>query len=167
MTLQRTSWGFGRIALLLSVSWILAVGLFFYPKWKYSNTEATLGWDVSGYYFYLPAIFIYHDLKEQKFKDSLLAKYNPTSSPYQSYQYKNGSYVMKYSAGMEVRYSPFFFTAHLLAKPMGYEPNGFSYPYQLAIGWGSLIIAITGLIFLYKILRVFFSSAVTGVVLLL
>jgi hypothetical protein len=74
-----------RMSLLLCSCWILIVGLFYYPKWEQGGTEATLSWDVSGYYFYLPSALIYHDLGKQQFKDSLLAKYNPASSPYQSY----------------------------------------------------------------------------------
>src|SRR5258708_2548325 len=167
--MKRTNikYDFSKIALLLSMCWILGVGCFYYPKWNQGGTEATLSWDVSGYYFYLPAHFIYHDLKQQKFKDSILLKYNPTSSPYQSYQYKNGNYIMKYTAGMAVMYSPFFFTAHLFAKTNGYEADGFSYPYQLVVGLGSLLIAFIGLIFLRKILLQYFSSTVTGIVLLL
>lgn len=158
---------FARTALLLSCAWVVVTGIFYYPKWKYGGTEATISWDVSGYYFYLPSIFIYHDLKEQKFKDSLLAKYQPTTSPYQSYQYSNGHYVMKYASGMALMYAPFFWTAHLLARPLGYEPDGFSYPYQLAIGLGSILIALIGLLLLYKMLSLYFSSRTTGTVLLL
>lgn len=158
---------FARTAWLLSCAWILAVGLFYYPKWNFSATESTLSWDVSGYYFYLPAIFIYKDLKMQEFKGPLLEKYRPTTSPYQSYPLGDNTLVMKYSSGMAVMYAPFFFMAHLLAGPLGYEADGFSFPYQLAIGLGSLLVALLGLYLLYRILSLYFSSLVTGLVLLL
>ena len=56
-----------------------------YPKWKLDRTEATISWDVSGYYFYLPAIFIYKDIKKVKFKQAIQDKYHPASSPYQTF----------------------------------------------------------------------------------
>ena len=158
---------FARTAWLLSCAWILAVGLFYYPKWNFSATESTLSWDVSGYYFYLPAIFIHRDLKKQEFKVPLLEKYRPTTSPYQSYPLGDSTLVMKYSSGMAVMYAPFFFIAHSLASPLGYEADGFSFPYQLAIGLGSLLVALLGLYLVYRILLLYFSSLVTGLVLLL
>ena len=45
-------------AWLFGCAIILAGGLFYYPKWQKPDTEATIGWDVSGYYAYLPAAFI-------------------------------------------------------------------------------------------------------------
>jgi hypothetical protein len=156
-----------KLSLLICSFWILVVGIFYYPKWNYPQTEATLSWDVSGYYFYLPAIFIYKDLKQQKFKEAITQQYNPTPDPYQSYKYKNGNYVMKYSAGMAVLYSPFFFIAHMLAKPLGYAADGFSYPYQLAIGIEGLLISLFGLVLLRKILIRYFSHTTTAIVLFL
>ena len=158
---------FGRPALLISCLWILAVGLFYYPKWKQEGTEATLSWDVSGYYFYLPATFIYRDLDRLAFKDSLLARYRPATSPYQSWQLPNGKWVMKYASGMALMYSPAFFLAHALAPAFGYPADGFSYPYQLAIGLWSLVVALVGLVFLYRVLRVYFTGPVSGLTLLL
>jgi hypothetical protein len=157
----------GTGGLLICSCWILAVGLFYYPKWNYPQTESTISWDVSGYYFYLPAIFIYKDLKQQKFKENITQKYEPTPDPYQSYKYRNGNYVMKYSAGMAILYSPFFFIAHMLARPLGYAADGFSYPYQVAIGIEGLLISILGLVLLRKILIRYFSSITTAIVLFL
>ena len=47
---------------------ILGIGLIvfsltYYPRYKQGGGEATISWDVSGYYWYLPALFIYKDLK--------------------------------------------------------------------------------------------------------
>jgi hypothetical protein len=160
---------FSKLALFISAFWILAVGFFYYPKWEQKGTEATISWDVSGYYHYLPAIFIYKSLRQQQYKDSLLDKYQPTplGNHYESYRHSSGNMVMKYSIGQAVLFSPFFFIAHILAGPSGYEPDGYSYPYNFAVGVGGLLIAITGLFFLRKILLRYFSAAVTGVVLLL
>ncbi|MCB9274811.1 MAG: hypothetical protein H6564_12280 [Lewinellaceae bacterium] len=147
---------------------LLATGLLYYPKWKMAQTEATISWDVSGYYFYLPAVFIYKDLKQVSFRETIHEKYHPASSPYQAFEHPSGHYVMKYSAGMAVQYLPFFLAAHVLAKPFGYEADGFSRPYQLAIGLGSLLVAMLGLWLLRNNLLVYFpDKAVAGVLLLL
>ncbi|MBK8444446.1 MAG: hypothetical protein IPL35_13975 [Sphingobacteriales bacterium] len=61
------------------------IAFFFYPKWKQSRTEATLSWDVSGYYMYLPAIFIYKDLRHCAFGDDIIQKYYPSPAFEQAY----------------------------------------------------------------------------------
>jgi hypothetical protein len=73
---------------------------------------------------------------------------------------------MKYSAGMAVLYLPFFAIAHLLAPSLGYAADGFSYPYQLAIGLSSLLWALAGLFILRRILLIFFKDRTTALVLL-
>ncbi len=88
---------------------ILYAGVAYYPKWKQGGSEATLSWDVLGYYMYLPAVFIYGDIKKCGFKDSILAKYQPTPDFQQAFVHSNGNYVMKYSSGQAVMMAPFFF----------------------------------------------------------
>ena len=152
---------FSKYAYWLCVAVLTYTAFFFYPKWEKSGSEATLSWDVCGYYYYLPAIFIYKDLKNVAFHTDLDKKY----------QYQGGDFyaalplsslhsgvagqqimVMKYTSGMAIMYAPAFFIAHLLAKPLGYEADGFSKPYQMAIGIWSLLWSFVGLWFLRKVL---------------
>jgi hypothetical protein len=110
------------------------------------GTAAVISWDVSGYYLYLPATIIHHDLKELRFHEQLLRDYAPTPDFQQAFRHPtSGHYVMKYSAGMAVQYLPFFLLAHVLAAPLGYPADGFSMPYQLAILLASLLVASLGL----------------------
>jgi hypothetical protein len=146
---------------------MLAVNTLYYPKWKIPQTEATISWDVSGYYLYLPALFIYKDIKQVAFLEEVHQKYQPASSPYQAFQHESGSRVMKYSAGLAVQYLPFFLLGHSLAAPLGYPADGFSLPYQLAISLGSLLVAILGLWFLRRILLIYFHDKSVAAVLLL
>ncbi len=143
---------------------IFITSFFYYPKWNKPGSEATIGWDVSGYYWYLPSMFIYKDLKEQKFAPAIMQKYAPTPQVEQYFKNRNGYYVMKYSIGQAIQYSPFFFIAHLLAKPLGFEADGFSAPYQFAIQFGSLVICFIGLWFMRKALLEYFSDKVTTIV---
>src|SRR4051812_14407881 len=98
----------------------------YYPRWNKPGIEATISWDVSGYYWYLPSIFIYKDLKHQEFKDNILHKYQPTGDFQQGFQLPDGNYVMKYASGMAVMFLPFFAAGHLAAGMFGYPQDGFS-----------------------------------------
>lgn len=131
----------------------------YYPKYKQSGGEATISWDVSGYYWYLPSLFIYKDLKQLTFSDSLRQKYACSPDNQQITFLPDGGKVLKYSSGMACQYLPFFAVAHMLAKPLGYEQDGFSTPYQLSVHIGALCMLLIGLWFLRKILLLYFEDA--------
>ncbi|MEM9847780.1 MAG: glycosyltransferase family 39 protein, partial [Bacteroidota bacterium] len=156
-----------RFALIFSYAFLFVVGVFYYPKWEKGGTEATLSWDVSGYYFYLPAFLIYEDAKQLAFAPELLKKYRPTPDLQQAYRHESGNMVMKYSSGQALVFSPFFAIAHLIAEQQPqYPADGFSFPYQLAIGLGSLLICFIGLFFLAKILNYYFDDRIAALTLL-
>jgi hypothetical protein len=152
-----------RFSLIICLLAILYTGLNYYPKWEKQGTEATISWDVSGYYMYLPAFLIYKDAKKCSFKDSVIQKYYPTPDFQQAFQHASGNYVMKYSSGQAIMMLPFFLTAHLFAKISSYTADGFSYPYQIAIGLGMLVYAFIGLWYLRKVLLTYFSDTVTAI----
>lgn len=135
----------------------------YYPKWEKGGSEATISWDVSGYYWYLPATFIYKDLKKLQFSDSILKKYAPTPNLIQANPTENGNYVMGYSCGQALHFLPAFAVAHWLAPKLGYAADGFSRPYQVAISLNSLLIAFLGLYFLRKNLLHYFNDNVTAI----
>jgi len=70
---------------------------------------------------------------------------------------------MKYSMGMSILYSPFFFIGHLYAKISDYPADGFSLPYQYAIFIGGQVFTVTGIIALRKVLIQFFSDKITAI----
>ncbi len=142
---------------------------FFYPRYKQLGTESVISYDVSGYYWYLPSMFIYHDLKHQSFKDNILSKYSPTADMefLQGYKLPNGNYVMKYAAGMAVMYLPFFAVAHAVAAPLGYPADGFSLPYQLAIQVGGLLVGLLGLWYFRRLMLRFYEDRVVALVVLI
>ncbi|MCB0656726.1 MAG: hypothetical protein KDC57_11350 [Saprospiraceae bacterium] len=165
MNVSHRSWSLW--AFLLACLWIWAVGFFYYPKWKKSRTEATISWDVSGYYYYLPAIFIYHDIKHLAWSDSIQQKYYPASTQYQAFDHPSGVKVMKYAAGMAVQYLPWFLIAHGIAHLTDYPADGFSPPYQFMLSFGSILMACFGLWFIRKLLLVYFSDQVVAWTLLI
>lgn len=148
-----------KITLFVVYLVILLVHFGYYPKWNKTKTEATISWDVSGYYMYLPATFIYKDIKQCSFKDSILQKYQPTPDFQQAFMHKSGNYVMKYSIGQAIMYTPFFAIAHGWASVSeSYPADGFSRPYQLMISLGTLLIAFLGLYFLRRCLLRYFED---------
>lgn len=145
---------------------IVLISFLYYPKWNKVGVESTLSWDVSGYYWYLPAAFIYKDIKQVAFSQDILKKYQCTPDFQQAFLHPSGNYVMKYSSGMALQYLPFFAVANAVAAPLGFEADGFSKPYQLAIQIGGLLMCLLGLIFLRKMLLPYFSDKVVSIVIL-
>lgn len=130
--------------------------------------ERVLTWDVFGYYLYLPAQFIYDDphLENNEWIESVFEKYNPSSTFYQISSSEKHR-VIKYTSGVAILVSPFFFIAHILAAPLGFPADGFSKPYEFIITLGSLIWSLIGLLFFYKILRTYFNKPTSTIILLL
>jgi hypothetical protein len=153
--------------LLVCYLFITVTAFWYYPRWEQSRTEATIGWDVSGYYMYLPAFFIYQDPLQCSFRDSVIAKYYPTPDFHQAFRHeKSGNFVMKYASGQALMMSPFFFVGHIWAQQSGvYPADGFSFPYQAAIGIGMFLYAFLGLFMLRKVLLAFFSDRTVAITL--
>lgn len=138
-----------------------------YPKWEKTGTEATISWDVFGYYLYLPAFLIYDDAHDLAFRHEIMETYQPAGDFHHAVQLDNGDWVMKYAVGQSLVYLPGFLVADLLAEPLGYPADGFSRPYQLAVSIVSLLMAFLGLYVLRKVLLYFFSEAVTAATLVI
>ncbi len=156
-------------ALMICYGIMIWTAFVFYPRWEKGGTEATLSWDVSGYYMYLPALFIYQDIKHCGFQESIIKQYGPSPTFDQAFKHgESGNLVMKYSAGQACVMLPFFVIGHLWASNSAiYPADGFSFPYQLSIGVGMFLIALIGLFFLRRILLVYFKDSTTAIVLLL
>lgn len=146
---------------IIFLSLLLVVFRFIIPP------TDVLSWDVFGYYLYLPAKFIYGDihLHDQAWLNNLIDTYSPTATLYQASLLENGNWVIKYSLGLSVLYSPFFLIAYLIAEPMGFPADGLSMPFQYSLAIGGLVYAIIGLIFLYRSLRFYFSNSTTSILL--
>jgi len=149
--------------LAICIIWIV-LGALYYPKWNKTGSEAAISWDVSGYYHYLPAIFIYKDLKTQAYMGEINAKYLPSPAYDQSFgHHDSGNRVNKYAIGQAVMYTPFFLLAHTYTKLIKtYPADGYSRPYQIAIWLSSLLISILGLILLRRILMYYFKDHIVA-----
>lgn len=157
---------FSSLVVILVV-FVLAFTRFQYTKWETPTVTNTLTWDAFGYYMYLPAQFIYHDITGMKWVSDIQEKYHPTGTMYQISVLKNGNSVIKYPIGIALLYWPFFFLGHWVAGWLHYAQDGFSAPYQLAICMAALFYAALGFWALRKVLLHFFSDTITAITLLM
>jgi hypothetical protein len=146
---------------------IISIRVFQEHRWKSETSNGVLTFDVLGYYLYLPATFIYKDVKKLSFKDSLVQKYQLPGDFYQAYDGKSGNKVFKYSAGTAAMYLPFFAIGHFVAKLSDYPADGFSLPYQIAISLGGVLIVFLGGWFTRLVLLRYFKENAVAISILI
>jgi len=126
-------------------------------------------WDNFGYYLYLPAVFIYDDLKLQD-EETIIHiqnKYDLSTSYYQAHRIHNGNRVIQYTSGLAIIYSPAFFVGHFWASLSSkHAVDGFSFPYQFSILIEAFLILFLGLFYLRKFALSFFSEKATILILI-
>lgn len=131
---------------------------------RYKNNNV-LKWDVLAYYDYLPATFIDKDITLKSINDKNNIK--EEGIKYWFIEDAQGHRVLKYSMGMSVLYAPFFFTAHILAAPLGYVADGYSDIYEFFIEFSGLVYLLIGLWYLRKLLLQFYNEKITAITLAL
>ena len=126
-------------------------------------------WDVFGYYLYLPAEFIFHDISFSgiEWVKQLNEQYDCTATIYQLVLAPNGNIAIKYTMGLSFVYAPFFFIGYIIASITGFPVDGLSAPFQYSITIGGLIWIIAGLLIFRKILLNYFSDKITSIILLI
>ena len=131
---------------------------------NWEKEERVIEHDIHHYYAYLPALFIYDDIKLEK------SDYRYGENRYYFWYTVTdaGGKVIKMSTGTAILYAPFFFAAHIYAICSGYPATGFSEPYKLFLLISSIFYLIIGLDFLRKILLYFsLSHKVVAITILL
>lgn len=104
------------ISLFLGVLLVILIAGLQNKAYDIKNKENPLpiGWDVYGYYLYLPATFIYNDLglENNDWIDKTREKYKPSTTFYQATQGEGNKKVIMYSIGYSFIYAPGFFIAN-------------------------------------------------------
>lgn len=103
------------------------------------------GGDALGYYQWLPAVFIDHEVDRM----------------YWTYRMENGHNLSLFSFGVAILQLPFFLIGHFCAGGLGYPMNGFSSPYGVAQLVGIAFYAGTGCVLAYR-LACRFSNTVSA-----
>lgn len=111
--------------------------------------------DANGYYIYLPAIFIYQDLKHLSFVYQMPEQFD---RKYFLYKTETGGLLSKYSPGLAILELPFFAVAHLSAPLFGFEANGYTPPYRLAVALSTIFYTILGLWILASTLAQWYNN---------
>lgn len=136
---------------------LLAFAVLIILKPWQPNGDRIIHWDVSIYYSYLPATFIYNDVGlEQDWPVDMVKYQLILSRPH------GGKELLKMSMGMAYMYAPFFAIGHAVALlHPAIAANGFSLPYHLALAFAGVFWAVLGLYFLYLFLCRFVSQSVS------
>lgn len=123
---------------------LMITGYFFYFKSDYHAWNRMITGDGSGYYAYLPAVFIYHDL-QFGFKQEVEQKYYPPDLYNHYINETDGKKVNKFSVGLAILWLPFFLLAHFLSFLLGLPADGYSVLYQFSIGLSAILYLYFGL----------------------
>jgi hypothetical protein len=115
------------------------------------NQSRVINADGKGYYDYLPATFIYHDLNFN-YTDTLQTSLyvNGYSNGY--LKTVNGKQINKYFPGVSILWTPFFLGAHYYALNHDIIADGYSWPYQRSIFYAAIFYLWIGLVFTRKVL---------------
>ncbi len=124
-------------------------------NWGGTHWRQIIGSDGKGYYAYLPAVFIYHDLN-LGFFDNIENTY---ASKETRYDYRasdgKGHVFDKYFCGTAVVLLPFFLTAHAVSLLSGLPADGYSKMYQIAVNLAAVFYLCMGLVFLQRMLLLY------------
>jgi len=128
---------------------------------RYGTQSKVFYGDALGYYLYLPATFIYHDLKtpadlpkNKGIGDGIFWYL----TQHDEWKTSNSNFIDQYTYGIAFMEMPFFFIAHGYEKIMGLPANGYSETYSILIKISSLFYSLLGLALVYKVLKKYFSN---------
>jgi hypothetical protein len=107
--------------------------------------------DGQGYYAYLPAIFLYHDLQFE-FVENINKTYYRNGKDARYVVRSERGNVNKYFVGTAVMQAPFFIGGCILSWIAGMPADGYSWPFQIMIGIAALVYLAGGLYLLGKLL---------------
>jgi len=146
---------------------VIAITMLTYSHYSIKEKLTVIDYDVAGYYAYLPATFIYKDLKQLEWRSDIIKNYRVNALDNCAPEHESGGQVIKYPAGMSISYLPGFLVAHLYALNSEYVADGFSPPYQVGliiIGWLYMLIALW---YLRKLLSIYFEDKIVAATLVI
>jgi hypothetical protein len=159
------------------LTWIL-IAMVYGGSWLglSNHDKDLLTGDASGYYQYLPALFIHSEIKDPRKSAFLRSKYfndepvifteklppNPTDK-----YIAEDRMVIKYTSGLAVLQAPFFALGHLSAWISGSPMDGYSPPYLWWVSLSKVFYALLGLWLLGLLLKDLFDEITASVTLIL
>jgi hypothetical protein len=145
---------------IICICIILAFGIILIDKTltmdsqtrDYKDIQSVIHGDASGYYVYLPALFIYN-FDADNFPDDI------EKISGNGFELTHGKVKSKYPLGVAIAYSPFFLVAHIISK----EKDGFSRDYHRSMRIAAVFYCVLGLLFCF----LFFSRYINQFVALI
>jgi hypothetical protein len=128
----------------------LVLGSIIIKEGTWKEPQRIIGADVTSYYSYLPAVFIYNDLS-MSFKDSL------EGITVWTHPSPKGMPMLRMTSGLSFLYMPFFLASHAYALLTDYPANGYSAPYAFGLMMASAFYATLGLYLLGLLLGRYFT----------
>ncbi len=156
------------IKALLPIALLLLSGYLLIDRWG----EALYYGDSNSYYLHVVSFWINQDVGDYEATISSLQAANPGSPDPREDKYgirltDRGRRYIKYTLGVPVMETPFFWLAHLYARlDPAYPADGWSRPYLLAVSLSTIVYLLLGFYLLGRVLLRCFSQRVTGLVLL-
>ena len=143
--------------------YLFASVYIFFNRQEYKQNP--LHADASGYYLYLPAIFIYHDIEKLGFYPEVSKLYHLNDSyiMYGLTDQPGGKKLDRYAIGTSVFELPAFFIARLYCNiDHTYPDDGYSLPFCIADYLGCILWVAVGLYILSLFLKRYFSDGVVA-----
>lgn len=144
--------------------WLIFIGLICFAgiyRWQNVSEEPLIQTDGQGYYAYLPAVFIYHDL-QFSFVDSVVGKYYPQDKHAHFIVDTGHGKTNKYFVGTSIVQAPFFLLAYALNAIIDGPTDGYSPVFQIGVGLAAITYVCLGLYFLgYLLLGLGFRPVAT------
>lgn len=113
--------------------------------------------DGTGYYDYLPSLFIHNDInrkgKPESLHPDLYKRINTLNWAYSAAPDEHK--VNKYPCGTALLTAPFFFSAYLSSPPQGEISDGYGQPYQNVVFYAAVFYLFLSLFFLKKLLALY------------
>ncbi len=148
--------------------------VFMVVLWAVLNTSikkdyktSVLESDAKGYYAFLPAVFIYHDLNFGFFKQIEIETYYNPNLYYDYRMVINKDTINRYYAGTALCLMPFFLAGHAITLISGLPADGYSYYYTMMAHLGALFYFMLALFGLRRLLRSFHINEKTIAIVLI
>jgi len=153
---------FSLLFFLLLFILTLIITFTYHQGRGYLNYRAEIYADKAGYYSYLPAA-VFCGFDPERFPDSIVEK---TGHGFDLNR-DHGKVFIKYTYGVSLLVSPFFFATHLLSRAFDVpDEGGFSPWYHRMVNIAAVVYLILGLMLLKRVLARFFKPVVQYTLLL-
>lgn len=133
-----------RLTKFIGLELLIIVGLIFVINNVLVKNDVRIISDGIGYYDYLPALFIHHDLNRKDKSINQDAEYYHRISLIDAYVPYEDKLVNKYSCGTALLHSPFFFWSYINTSRTNEKSDGYQTEFQRTAYYSALFYLFLG-----------------------